>query len=121
MTTQEIAARYRVLANDSKWNDIIDELHADDVTCQEPEHAAARGVQVFTRGKEVLKAKGAANREKIEAIHSQSCGEPIVAGNFFSLVLSRDVTFKGMPRMQAIEIGVFQVKEGKIVSESFFY
>jgi hypothetical protein len=121
MTTQEVANRYYELAGQSKWLEIQDELHADTVRCKEPEHVASRGIQVLTEGREAVRAKSVANREMIETIHSQYCSEPIVAGNFFSLALKRDVTFKNKPRMQLEEIGVFQVTEGKIVSEEFFY
>jgi len=121
MTTQEVANRYYELASQKKWVEIQDEFHDDNVVCQEPEHAVSRGIQVLTKGKEAVKAKGAANRDMMEAQHSQYCSEPIVAGNFFSVVLKRDVTFKNKPRMQFEEVCVFQVKDGKIVLEQFFY
>jgi limonene-1,2-epoxide hydrolase len=35
--------------------------------------------------------------------------------------MGRDVTFKGKPRMQLDEVAVFEVKDGKIVLEQFFY
>jgi hypothetical protein len=44
-----------------------------------------------------------------------------VAGEFFSVVLKQDVTFKGKPRITLEEIGVFHVQDGKIVKEQFFY
>ncbi|MDR3714270.1 MAG: hypothetical protein P4L51_15740 [Puia sp.] len=121
MTTQEVANRYYELACQHKWMEILDEFHDDDVICREPEHAAARGVQVVTKGREANRAKSLANREMIETIHSQYCSEPMVAGNFFSLVLKRDVTFKNRPRMKLEEVCVFQVADGKIVLEQFFY
>jgi ketosteroid isomerase-like protein len=121
MTTQEIANRYYELANQNKWVEIQDTLHDDNVVCQEPEHVTSRGVQILTKGREAVKAKGEANREMIETVHSQYCSEPLVGGNFFSVVLKRDVTFKNRPRMTLEEIGVFHVRDGKIVSEQFFY
>ena len=121
MTTQEVANRYYELASQSKWTEIQDELHGDNVICQEPEHVASRGVQVVTKGRDAVKAKGIANRETIETIHSQYCSEPIAAGNFFTVALKRDVTFKNRPRMTLEEICVFQVADGKIVLEQFFY
>ena len=121
MTTQEVASKYHELASQNKWTEIQDELHDENVTCQEPEHVASRGVQILTKGRDALKAKSAANREMIETIHSQYCSEPLVAGNFFSVELKRDVTFKNRPRMNLEEIGVFGVVDGKIVSEEFFY
>jgi hypothetical protein len=121
MTTQEVANRYYELASQSKWIEIQEELHDDNVVSQEPEHAASRGVQVMIKGRETVRAKTMANREMIETIHSQYCSEPVVAGNFFSLGLKRDATYKNRPRVELEEICVFQVKEGKIVLEQFFY
>jgi hypothetical protein len=61
------------------------------------------------------------HRALIETIHSRHTSEPIVAGNFFTTVLKRDVTYKGRPRAISEEIAVIEVKNGKIVSETFFY
>ena len=121
MTTQEVANRYYELAKQNKWTDILDELCSRDLVNKEPEHVIARGIQITTKGLEEVKAKGEANREKIEAIHSQHCSLPLVAGNFFTVVLSRDITFKGRPRMNLEEIALFELKEGKIITEQFFY
>ena len=121
MTTQEVANRYYELAKQNKWPEILDELCSADLVNKEPEHVTARGIQPVTTGLEAIKAKGIANREMIEAIHSQHCSEPLVAGNFFTVVLSRDVSFKGMPRMTREEIAVFELKDGKIIVEQFFY
>ena len=121
MTTQEVANRYYELANQNKWIEIQEEFHDDNVISQEPEHVASRGIPVMIKGREAVRAKTMSNRETIEAIYSQYCGEPVVAGNFFSLALKRDVAYKGRPRVQLEELCVFEVKEGKIVSEQFFY
>ena len=121
MTTQEVANRYYELATQARWVELQNELHHEEVLCQEPEFVAQLGIPVLTKGKAAVQAKGAANREKMEALHSQFCSEPLVAGNFFSVVLKRDVTFKGQPRALKEEVGVFHVKEGKIISEQFFF
>lgn len=121
MTTKEIALRYTQLANQSKWEQILDELHADNATCREPEQAAQREVTVLTEGKAAIKAKGAKNRTMIDTIHSQSCSDALVAGDYFTVVLKRDVTIKDRPRVQLEEIGIYHVKDGKIDSEQFFY
>lgn len=121
MTTQEIAARYRELANQRKFIEIQDDFYHEDVVCQEPEKAASMGMPIFTNGLEAVKAKGVARRATMETSHSYICSEPIAAGEFFSVVLTQDVTFKGKPRMTLEEIGIFHVKDGKIVKEQFFY
>jgi hypothetical protein len=121
MTTQETAARYRELMSERKFIEVQDTLYHEDVVCQEPEKAASMGFPVFTNGREAVKAKGVARRAMIETTHSYTCTEPIVAGEFFSVVLKQDLTFKGKPRIALEEVGVFQVKEGKVIKEQFFY
>jgi hypothetical protein len=120
-TIHEIANRYCELANQNKWTEILDELCAQDLVNIEPEHVTARGLEKITKGLNEVKAKGNANRTMIEEIHNQYCSVPLTAGNFFSVALSRDITFKGKPRMTLEEIAVFELKEGKIISEQFFY
>lgn len=121
MTTQEIATAYRGLMNERKFIEVQDTLYHEDVVCQEPEKAAAMGMTIITKGREAIKAKGVARRATIETSHSYVCSEPLVAGEFFSVVLKQDVTFKGKPRMTLEEIGVFQVVNGKVVKEQFFF
>jgi hypothetical protein len=121
MTTQETATRYHELANQRKFIEIQDTLYDENVVCQEPEKAASMGMPIFTNGLEAVKAKGIARRATIETTHSYTCSEPIVAGEFFSVVLKQEVTFKGRPRIALEEIGVFHVQNGKVIKEQFFY
>src|SRR4051794_32334739 len=115
MTTQETAARYQELASQRKFIEIQDTLYDENVVCEESEKAASMGMPIFTNGLEAIKSKGIARRATIETVHSYTCSEPIVAGEFFSVVLKQDVTFKGKPRITLEEIGVFHVKNDKIV------
>ena len=121
MTTQEVATRYRELMSERKFIEVQDTLYHEDVVCQEPEKAAAMGFTIITKGREAIKAKGVARRATIETSHSYTCSQPLVAGEFFGVVLKQDVTFKGKPRMTLEEVGVFQVVDGKVVKEQFFY
>jgi limonene-1,2-epoxide hydrolase len=120
-TTQEVANLYYKLMKQNNREQVIDELYSPDVVNKEPEHAMAMGVPSVTIGLEAVKLKSKKRSEMIEAVHSEYCSEPIVASNFFSVVLGRDLTLKGKPRMNIQEIGVFEVKEGKIILEQFFY
>ncbi len=121
MTTQQVANRYYELAKQQKWMEIQEELYGQDVVNKEPEHAIAMGIPTVTKGLDAVRAKGEARRKLIEEIHGQECSEPVIGGKFFSLAMSRDVTFKGRPRVNLEEIGVFEVRDGKIVCEQFFY
>ena len=121
MTTKEVAARYYELACQSKWHEIHETLHDDNIVQREPEQDRPPGIESVTRGKVAVKAKSDAHRAMIEAIHSRYTSEPLVAGNFFTITLQRDVTYRGRPRVNSEEIAVIEVKNGKIVSETFFY
>jgi hypothetical protein len=44
----------------------------------------------------------------------------MIAGNTFSLTMRMDVTTKDRGRMDMTELCVYQVKDGKIISEQFY-
>jgi hypothetical protein len=47
--------------------------------------------------------------------------EPVVGGNHFAVGREMDFTVQGLGRIQINEIMLYEVKEGQIVSEQFFY
>ena len=121
MTTQEVANRYMELEKQGEWMKIHDELYSADVVSIEPEHAAAMGMQTETKGLDAIKAKGEAWNAGIEEVHGGYCSEPVIGGDYFSVSMGMDATLKGGQRMKMDEIAVFKVKDGKIVSEQFFF
>jgi ketosteroid isomerase-like protein len=121
MTTQEVANRYMDLFKQGKASEIQDTLYDADVICVEPEHAASQGIPTLTRGLEAIKAKTKARQETIAELHSFYCTEPSVGGGYFSMAMGRELTFKNGQRRKVDEIAVFGVKDGKIVSETFYY
>jgi len=118
MTTQEVANRMNELFKENKWQEVQDELFSDDAESIEPPHS--RGLQTV-KGREALKEKGRQFQESIEEMHGGWCSEPLVGGNYISFAMGIDVTMKGMGRMKMDEICVYEVKDGKIVKEQFFY
>ena len=118
MTVQEIANRLVELCRKGDYQSCYDELYASDARSIEPEGVPfKREVQ----GMEAFKIKGEKWRETLEEVHGGTIGEPIIAGNHFSLVSSLDATFKGSGRTIFEEICVYEVKDEKIVKEQFFY
>jgi hypothetical protein len=57
----------------------------------------------------------------VEEMHGGYSSPPQVAGNHFSVAMGMDVTMKGQGRMKMDEIAVYEVKDGKITKEQFFY
>jgi ketosteroid isomerase-like protein len=120
MTTQEVATRFNELAQSGQYDKIQEELYADNAVSIEPPHAAAMGM-VNAAGLDAIKQKGAAFNQMVEEMHSGYSTEPTVAGNHFSVAMGMDVTMKGAGRIKMDEIAVYEVKEGKIVKEQFFF
>ena len=66
--------------------------------------------------------KGEVFSSMVEEMHGGWVSEPQVAGNFISFGMGMDVTMKGgVGRMKMDEIAVYEVKDGKIVKEQFFF
>ena len=120
MTTQEVANRFMELSKEGKFDAIQDELYSADCESIEPDKGAEEGL-ANAKGIEAIKEKGKKFNESIEEMHGGYTGEPIIAGNHFSLVMGMDVTMKGMGRMKMDEVCVYEVKDGKIIKEQFFY
>ena len=121
MTTQEIADRFYQLSQDNNWDKIQEELYSDDAESIEPEHIAAIGGVVHAKGREALRQKAERFRNDVEEVHEGYSGKPIVAGNYFAVQMTLDATSKSMGRMKMDEIAVYEVKNGKIIKEQFFY
>lgn len=118
MTTQEVAERFNQYAQQGKWSEIQDELYHENAESIEPSHA--KGLQNVT-GLEAIKQKAVDFQQAVEEMHGGYTKEPVIAGNHFAVPMGMDVTMKGMGRMNMDEIAVYEVKDGKIVKEQFFY
>ncbi len=121
MTTQEVASRYIELEKQGKWDEILNELYGDTVVSIEPEHAGAMGMAVITNGIVAKKAKDKAFNEAVAEVTGGYCTEPVVGGTFFSVAMGMNCTMKDGTQMNMEEIAVFEVKDGKIVKEQFFF
>jgi uncharacterized protein YndB with AHSA1/START domain len=118
MTTREVAARYNELAQQEKWFDIQDELFAEDVRSVEPDHSKWLP---NAAGKAAVRKKGQDWVSRVEAVHSSATTEPIVTGNHFAVGREKDMTVQGIGRLQVSQIMLYEVKDGKIILEQFFY
>lgn len=75
----------------------------------------------ISEGFEGLKKKGEWWQENFE-VHGSTASEPIIADNWFSVRFDMDTTHKPSGhRSKSSEIAVYQVEDGKIVKEQFFY
>lgn len=117
-TTQEVAERFSELAQQGQWQEVQDELFAENAASIEPAHSP--GLQ-SVEGLEAIREKGRQFGESIEEMHGGYSTAPVVGGNYFSVAMGMEATLKGQGRIKMDEIAVYEVKDGKIVKEQFFY
>ena len=117
MKTKEIAEKLVALCREAKWETAQKELFASDVVSIEPEASPASAKE--TKGLDAILEKGRKFSAMIEETHSLAVSDPLIASNSFACTMSLDVTMKGQGRMNMSELCVYQVKDGKIVSEQF--
>lgn len=120
MQVQQIANRLVELCRAGEFERVYDELFADDAENIEMP-AMAGGPLGNVKGLEAMRRKSAAWASGVEQTHSMTISEPLVAGNWFTLALTMDVTFKDRGRMAIEELCLYHVRDGRIVSEQFFY
>jgi ketosteroid isomerase-like protein len=115
MTSNEIATAFTDLCKAGKFDEAGKQFWSDDIVSRE-----AMGDMKEVKGRAGVEGKGAwwyANHE----IHSVKVEGPYVSGDQFVVHFTMDVTPKDGARMSMDEVGVYTVKGGKVVEESFFY
>jgi hypothetical protein len=118
MTTQEIAKRLFELTSTNQHEKAYDELFSDNAVNIEPKHS--QGLQ-SVNGLAAIRLKSEGFNAGIEEVHSGYNHEPMVFGPYIFMEMGMDVTMKGGMRMNMREMCKYEVKDGKIISEEFFY
>ena len=117
MNTKEVAQRWAEMCREGKNLDCINELYAENVVSKEmpgmPGEITTGKQNVWNKSKEWL--------DSVEDFHASSVSDPVVAGNWFTAKMGFDCTFKERGRQQMEEVCVYEVKDGKIASEQYFY
>ena len=117
MTTQDVAAKFYEYMQQGAFDKIYSELYSESATSEEPpgsDWGTANGM-------DEIREKGKKWAETVEEMYSGTTGEPVIAGDYFISYMTMDFKPKGKERSILEEIGLYRVKEGKIVSEQFFY
>ncbi|HEY5803383.1 MAG TPA: nuclear transport factor 2 family protein [Lysobacter sp.] len=120
MNTEQVAARLVELCRAGKFEEAQRELYADDAVSLEPE-GSPQGTGGNVKGLKAIQAKSQQFHDSVEAFHAVTCSDPVIAGGWFSLVMGVDATYKGAGRIAMSEVCVYQVRDGKVVHEQFFY
>ncbi len=119
MTTQAIADRLVTLSREGKFEQIYQELFSPSIQSKEP---TPEGDWDTEKGFDGLKRKSEKWSEMVEEMKDGQISDPIVAGDFFSCTWKTQVKFRGTSEFVSMdEIAMYEVKEGKVVLEQFFY
>jgi ketosteroid isomerase-like protein len=117
MNTNDVAQKWAKMCREGKNLDCITELYADNVVSKELPGMPGEVIS----GKQNVWNKSKAWLDSVEGFHSSEISEPVVAGNFFTAKMGFDCTFKERGRQQMEEVCLYEVKDGKIASEQYFY
>jgi SnoaL-like domain len=118
LTTQEVADRFDELAQQEKWFEIQEEFFAENVRSVEPANSPYLG---YAEGKDTVYKKGEDFVKRIQAVHKMYTSAPLVSGNHFVVGRQMDITVQPHGRIQINELMLYEVKDGQIILEQFFY
>jgi hypothetical protein len=117
MNAQEVANRLVQLCREGKNADAINELYDDKAISHEPKGSPMQE----SVGKQAILESTNYWYSTVQEIHSVYISDPIVSDDFFSCAMKIDATYKEQGRNEMNELCVYEVKDGKIVSQQFFY
>jgi len=120
MALQDIAQKLVELARDSRDEEAVAELYSPQIVSIEGSDFA--GMPARMEGIEAVNRKGDWWRANHE-VHNIEVGGPFIGKRDDQFVVSfdMDVTPKDGARMQMSEVGIYTVKDGKIVQEEYLY
>ena len=117
MNTEQVAKKVMELVRKQAWYEALDTLYDDNVVSVEA--YSAGGGSPETRGKESVRGKIDWWVNAME-IHSFDASDSFVGHDRFVVQYDADVTDKkSKQRRKLSEVGVYTVKDGKIVREEF--
>jgi hypothetical protein len=117
MNTEEVAKKVVELVRKQAWHEALDTVYDKDIVSVEAR--TMDGSSPETRGIDGVRGKVDWWLEAMET-HSVKVHGPFVAHDRFVVQYDIDVTDKSSKkRMQLSEVGVYTVKDGKIVREEF--
>ena len=111
-------ARMSISSSVSAVEEAKEELFAEDIISVEPHEGL---LPKETKGMDAIRKKAALFISMVENFYGFAISDPIIAGDYFSVSWQTDIQMKGEDRKTTIELCVYKTKDGKIISEQFFY
>ena len=119
MTTEQVAKRYYELIQQHQYEQIQNELYTPNAISIEPENDS--NLPLVVEGIEALRQKEGLFFSQVDQMFGSYMSETVVSTFFFSMMTGMDVKMKGKQRKKKEQICVFEVRDGRIVKEQFFY
>lgn len=117
MNTQELANAVVAYNREGKFPQVFQDLYAEGFTSREMPGSPNE----LTTGLEEVSKKGEWWEMNFD-MHEVKVSDPLVADDWFAIRYWMDTTDKNTgERTESSELGVYRVKDGKVVSEQFFY
>ena len=117
MNTNAIANKLVEMCRAGQVDEVKELLFADDINIEPREGLLPK----ITKGMNGIRKKATLFASVVENFYGNAISEPVVAGNFFSVSWDTYLQMKGETRTTNSELCVYEVKDGKIISEQFFY
>ena len=117
MTTAEVANKLVALCREGKNMEALESLYGDEIVSREMPgfpNEVTEGIKAVYKKSEDFFAN-------VKEWHGGELSDPMIAGNHFTTKATMDVSFNDGNRVNMEEIAVYEVKDGKIVREQFFY
>lgn len=116
MTTSEIAHKLVDFCRNEQENKAYEKLYSPEITSIEMTEPMKE-----VHGMEGIQKKGEWWRENFD-VHATEVSDPLIGDDHFCVRFYMDTTHKPSgQRSEMNELAIYQVKDGKIVREQFFY
>ena len=119
MTTKEVANRLVELCREGKNLQAIEELYSPNIVSNEMPWV--EGLSVVTTGITDVKAKNNGWFGSFKEMPKATVSEPLIAENHFVVRMTFTATHKDGKPYFIEELCVYEVENGKIVRENFYY
>ncbi|HWD87617.1 MAG TPA: SnoaL-like domain-containing protein [Mucilaginibacter sp.] len=114
-TIEQIASRLVELCREQKFVEAYKELFAEEAISIDPMYTImphARGLITLIEREKQFLAK--------TQINGITISEPMISGSYFAIRIDMDFIHEDRGHVNSGELGVYHVKDGKIVSQQFF-
>ncbi|CAN5520022.1 hypothetical protein BH11BAC3_BH11BAC3_13590 [soil metagenome] len=118
MTTTEIADELVKMCRHGEVEAAKEKLFDADIVSIEPQEGL---LPKETKGMEAIRKKAELFISMVDYFYGGTISDPVIAGDYFSILWDTDIKMKGEERKTTTEICVYKTNNGKIVSEQFFY